>query len=210
MFKPSADNSWVGTASGTPRSVSVICQPFEAKRAVQDVALLKGDELWHRDGQSTRLAFVDQAEADDPIAVGEREGMQQRRIHDAEQPCRGGNPDCEADDSRHAETGTPADGTQCVTQVLPEVFEPYTGPDVPDSVFHLPGPAEFQSCRASCSGLLHAGCAVLVHQQFEMRTYFLVEIALDGTMTPQIAEKRRHKAHGWLFMKSPLLPSRSP
>jgi hypothetical protein len=32
-----------------------------------------------------------------------------------------------------------------------------------------------------------------------MRTYFLVEIALDGTMTPQVAEKRRKKAHGWLL-----------
>jgi hypothetical protein len=60
----------------------------------------------------------------------------------------------------------------------------------------VPGPAEFQSCRASCGGILHAGCAVLVHQQFEMRPYFLVEIALDGTMTPQVAEKRRKKAHG--------------
>src|SRR5262252_4488502 len=49
--------------------------------------------------------------------------------------------------------------------------------------------------RASCSGVLHAGCAVLVHQQFEMRTYFFVEIALDGTMTPQVAEKRRKKTH---------------
>jgi hypothetical protein len=37
---------------------------------------LKGDELSHRDRQTTRLAFVVYAKVDDPIAVGEREGIQ--------------------------------------------------------------------------------------------------------------------------------------
>jgi hypothetical protein len=36
---------------------------------------LKGDELSHRDRQTTRLAFVDHAKADDPIAVGEGKGF---------------------------------------------------------------------------------------------------------------------------------------
>ena len=58
------------------------------------------------------------------------------------------------------------------------MFEPYAPPHVPDSVFHLPSPAEFQSCRPSCSSVLHAGCAIFVNQQFEVRVYFLVEVAL--------------------------------
>jgi len=37
---------------------------------------LKGDELWHRDRKTTRLAFVVDFKPDDPIAVGEWEGMQ--------------------------------------------------------------------------------------------------------------------------------------
>jgi hypothetical protein len=56
--------------------------------------VLKGDELSRRDTQTTRLAFVDHVKPDDPIDVGEWEGIQQCRIHDAEQPSSGGNPDC--------------------------------------------------------------------------------------------------------------------
>jgi hypothetical protein len=32
-----------------------------------------------------------------------------------------------------------------------------------------------------------------------VRLHFLVEIALDGAMTRQVAEKRRKEAHGWLL-----------
>ena len=125
---------------------------------------MKGDELSPRDSQIARLALVEHAKPDDPIAVGEREGIQQCRIHDAEQPCRGGNPDRQGDDSRRGETGAPAEDTQRIAHILPEVFEPYAPPHVPDSVFHLPNPTEFQSCRPSCSGVLHAGCAIFVNQ----------------------------------------------
>src|SRR5215208_5435862 len=136
----------------------------QGEDAVQDRALLEGDELASRDKQTTRRPFVERVEPDDLIDVGEWEGVQQCRIYYAEQPCSSGNPDCEGDDSRRGETGAPAEGTQRIAQILPEVFEPYAPPHVPDSVFHVLSPAEFQSCRPSCSGVLHAGCAIFVNQ----------------------------------------------
>ena len=42
--------------------------------AVQDVALMKGDELSHRDRQTTRPAVVGHVKRDDPIDLGEWEG----------------------------------------------------------------------------------------------------------------------------------------
>jgi hypothetical protein len=44
--------------------------------AVEDVAVLKGDELSRCDRQTTRLAFVVHVKPDDPIDVGEWEGIQ--------------------------------------------------------------------------------------------------------------------------------------
>ena len=44
--------------------------------AVEDFAVLKGDELSRRDKQTTRLAFVVHVKPDDPIDVGERERIQ--------------------------------------------------------------------------------------------------------------------------------------
>jgi hypothetical protein len=38
--------------------------------------VLKGDELSRCDTQTTRLAFVDHVKPDDPIDVGEWEGIQ--------------------------------------------------------------------------------------------------------------------------------------
>jgi hypothetical protein len=60
----------------------------------------------------------------------------------------------------------------------------------------LPNPTELQSCRPSGSAVLHAGCAIFVNEQLEVRTHFLVEIALDGAMTRHVAEQRRKEAHG--------------
>ena len=79
------------------------------------------------------------------------------------------------------------------------MFKPNAPPHVPDSVFHLRGPAELQSGRPPCSGLLHAGGTVFVNQQFEVRMHFLVEIALDGAVARQVAEERRKEPHGWLL-----------
>jgi hypothetical protein len=132
--------------------------------AVQDLVLLKGDELSPRDNKTLRRALVQHAKPDDPIDVGEWERIQECRMHDAEQPRSGGNPDCHGDDSRCGETVAPAEDTQRLAHILPAVFEPYAPPHVPDSVFHLPNPTEFQSCRPSCSGVLHAGCAIFVNQ----------------------------------------------
>jgi hypothetical protein len=39
----------------------------------------------------------------------------------------------------------------------------------------------------------------LVNQQFEVRLHFLVEVALDGAMTRQVADERRKEAQGWLL-----------
>ena len=74
--------------------------------------------------QTARLAFVEHANPDDPIAVGEREGIQQCRIHDAEQPCRGGNPDCQGDDSHRGEGGLLAQCPQRVSGIAEDVFDP--------------------------------------------------------------------------------------
>ena len=125
---------------------------------------MQSDKLSPRDRQIARLALVEHANPDEPLAVGERGGIQQCRMHDAEQPCRGGNPDRQGDDSRRGETGAPAEDVQRIAHILPAVFEPYAPPHVSDSVFHLPNPAEFQSRRPSRSGVLHAGRTIFVNQ----------------------------------------------
>jgi hypothetical protein len=48
----------------------------QGEGAVEDFAVLKGDELSRRDRQTTRLAFVVHVKPDDPIDVGEWERIQ--------------------------------------------------------------------------------------------------------------------------------------
>jgi hypothetical protein len=92
----------------------------QGEGAIEDVALLEGDELASRDKQNPRPPFVERAEPDDLIDVGEWEGVQQCRIHDAEQPCSGGNPDCQGDDSRYGETGAAAKDAQRISEIYGE------------------------------------------------------------------------------------------
>jgi hypothetical protein len=82
--------------------------------------VLNGDEPSRRDRQTTRLAFVVQVKPDDPIDVGEWKGIQQCRIHNAEQPCGRGNADGQGDDSRDGKTGTPAEDPQRKPEIYGE------------------------------------------------------------------------------------------
>src|SRR4030095_2646868 len=41
-------------------------------------------------------------------------------MDDAKQPCSGGNPDCQGDDSRRGETGAPAEDTQRISEICGE------------------------------------------------------------------------------------------
>jgi hypothetical protein len=88
--------------------------------AVEDFAVLKGDELSRRDKQNPRPPFVERVEPDDLIDVGEWEGVQQCRIHDAEQPGGSGNPGSEGQDSRCGEAGPAAEDAQRISEIYGE------------------------------------------------------------------------------------------
>src|SRR5687768_8767072 len=90
----------------------------QGEGAAQDFALLEGGGLASRDKETPRRPLVRYSEPDDLIAVGEWERIQQCRIDDAEQPCSGGNPVCEGDDSRRGEAGPAAEDAQRISEDL--------------------------------------------------------------------------------------------